>query len=81
MKTMKECYDLYLKCDVLLLADIFGKFRNSNLNNYGLCLSHYLSPPNFSWDVMLNMTKVELEFISDAGMYLFFEKGIRDRIS
>ena len=26
---------------------------------------------------MLNITKVELERISDAGMYLFFEKGMR----
>ena len=27
---------------------------------------------------MINMTKVELELISDAGMYLFFEKGMRN---
>ena len=26
-------------------------------------------------DAMLNMTKIELEFISDADMYLFFKKG------
>ena len=29
---------------------------------------------------MLNITKVELELISDAHMY-FFEKGMRDRVS
>ena len=27
------------------------------------------------------MTKVELELISDADMYLFFEKGMRGRVS
>ena len=30
-------------------------------------------------NVMINMTKVELELIVDADMYLFFEKGMRDR--
>ena len=42
MKTIKDYHDLYLKCDVLLLADVFEKFRNNSLNNFGLCPSHYL---------------------------------------
>ena len=29
MKTMKDYHDLYLKCDILLLADPFEKFRNN----------------------------------------------------
>ena len=59
MKTMKDYHDLYLKCDVLLLADVFEKFRNNSLKNYGLCPSHYLSAPALSWDAMLNMTNVK----------------------
>ena len=35
MKTMKECYNFYLKCDVLLLANVFEKFRKSCLLDYG----------------------------------------------
>ena len=42
-KTMKDYHDLYLKCDVLLFVDVFEKFRNNSLKNYGLCPSHYLS--------------------------------------
>ena len=43
MKAMKYYHDLYLKCDILLLADVFEKFRNNCLKNYGLWASHYLS--------------------------------------
>ena len=41
MKTMKNYHDLYLKCDVLLLADMLENFRNNSLKNYGLCPSHF----------------------------------------
>ena len=58
MKTIKDYHNLYLKCDVLLLPDVFEKFRNNSLKNYGLCPSHYLSTPALNRDAMLNMTKV-----------------------
>ena len=58
MITMKGYHNLYSKCDVLLLADFFEKFRSNRLKNYGLYPSHYLIEPTSSWDVMLNMTKV-----------------------
>ena len=73
--------NLYLKYDMLLLADVFVKFRNKSLKNYGLCPSHYLSAPAFSWDTMLNTRKVELKHISDPDMYIFFEKGGVSNIS
>ena len=31
MKTKKDFHDLYLKCGILFLADIFEKFRNNSL--------------------------------------------------
>ena len=43
MKTMKDHYNLCLKCDVFLLAKMFKEIKNSSLKNYGLCLSQYLS--------------------------------------
>ena len=76
-KTMKDYYDLYLKCDVFLLADVFEKSRNNSLKNYELFPTHYLSAPALSWNAMLNMTKVKLELIPDPDMNMFFKKGIR----
>ena len=78
---MKDYHDLYLKCDVLLLAHALEKFRNNGLKTYGLCLSHYLSAPGLSWDAMLKMRKTALELITDPDMYIFFEKGTRGGIS
>ena len=77
MKTIKDCHDLYLKCTVFLLADVFlKKIRNDSLKSYGLYPSHYLSVPVLSWDTMLNITKVETELILDADLYLYFHKGM-----
>ena len=39
-KAMKDYADLYL-IYVLLLADLFEKFRKSSLKNYGFCPSHF----------------------------------------
>ena len=74
MKAMKDYHDLYLKCNVLLLADVFEKFINNSLKNYVIT-------PALSWDAMLNITKVELELIPDPDMYLFFEKGMTGGVS
>ena len=35
MKTMKDYHNLYLKYGILSLVDVFEKFRNNSLKNYG----------------------------------------------
>ena len=65
MNTMGDYHDLYLKTDVLLLADVFEKFINRCLEYYRLDPCHCLSSPGLSWDAMLKMTDIELELISD----------------
>ena len=73
---MKDYNDVKLKCDVLLLANVFKKFRNNSLKNCGVCQSYYLSTLALSSDAILNMTKAEFEHIPDPDRYLFFEKGM-----
>ena len=81
MKTFGEYHDLYLKCDVLLLCDVFEKFIDSCLKYYGLDPCHYFSSPGLAWDTMLKMSGVRLRFIDDVDMHLFIEKGMRGSIS
>ena len=59
-----------------MIADVFETILNSSFKTYGLYFSHYLSAQALSWDVVLNMTNVGLEFISDTDMILFFEEGM-----
>ena len=65
MENMVYYHDHYLKNDVLLLADIFEKFISESLRFYKLDSSHYFNSPGLSWDVILKMTRIKLELISD----------------
>ena len=77
---MKYYQELYLKCDILLLANVFEKYRKNISKNYGLHPNHYLSAPGLSWDAVLKMTKIELKLIPDPDMYISFQKGTRGGI-
>ena len=55
IKNLGEYHDLYLKNDVLLLCDVFEKFIDVCLKDYGLDPCHYYSLPGLSWDAMLKM--------------------------
>ena len=69
MKTMGEYHDLYLKSDILLLADVFENFRRTCLQYYKLDPCHYFTSPGLSWDAMLKMTHID--------MFQFIEKGMQ----
>ncbi len=80
-ETMKDYHDLYLKTDVLLLADVMTEFRKTCKKTYGLDALHYYTSPGLAWDAMLKHTETELDLISDPDMYLMIEKGIRGGVS
>lgn len=75
IKTLGEYTDLYLKTDVLLLADVFENFRAIAFEVHKLDPAHYVSVPSFSWDAMLKKTKVRLELLTDVDQLMFVEKG------
>ena len=66
INSMGDYHDLYVKIDVLLLADIFANITTSTcLGYYRWDPSHYFSNPGLSWDAILKMTGEELELISN----------------
>ncbi len=79
--TIGEYHDLYLKTDVLLLADVFENFRRTCLEYYELDPVQYISAPGLSWDACLKMTGIKLDLISDVDMHLMIEKGLRGGVS
>ena len=81
IRDLGEYHDLYLKTDVLLLADVFESFRKTCLEYYKLDPCNYFSAPGLSWDALLRMTKINLDLISDVNAQLFIEKGMRGGIS
>ena len=80
-QNLGDYHDVYLKTDVLLLADISEKFRSVCLNVYRLDPSQFFSIPKMSRDSMLISTRVKLGLLQDIDLLLFFERGIRGGIN
>ena len=77
MKTFGEYHDLYLRSDVVLLADVFESFRKMCMEEQGIDPAHCLSAPNLSWHCMLKYTGVSLQLLTDRDMYEMIQGGLR----
>ncbi|XP_035208985.1 uncharacterized protein LOC118183516 [Stegodyphus dumicola] len=81
IRTMGEYHDLYVKSDVLQLADVFENFRKLCLQFYEIDCAHVMTSPGLSWQACLKMIEQPLELLTDVDMHLFIEQGIRGGIS
>ncbi|KYN18368.1 hypothetical protein ALC57_09309 [Trachymyrmex cornetzi] len=81
VETLGNCSDLYLKTDVLLLADVFENFRDTCIESYGLDPAHYYTLSGYTWVAMLKYTGIRFELLTDIDMVMFVERGIRGGLS
>ena len=80
-KTFEDYHDLYLKCDVLILADVFESFRTTAMQTYGVDPAHYVSAPHLSWDSMQRMTRCKLDLLSDSAMFQVLQENLRGGVA
>ena len=76
-----ELVDLYLKSDVLLLSDIFERFRDATLKYFEIDPCHCFSSPGLTWDCGLKFTGIKLDLLTEIDHILLFEKAIRGGVS
>jgi len=81
IRTLGEYSDLYLKIDVLLLANIFENFRDRCVASYGFDPAYYYTLLRFTWDAMLKHTGINFELLTDIDMAMFVERDIRGSLS
>jgi hypothetical protein len=75
--TFEDYMLAYLYLDVLLLADVFEKFRQVCLKEDEIDPIHYFTLPSLSYSSAFKMTGETIHLLQDLEMYRMFERGIR----
>ena len=76
-----DYHDLYLRTNVVLLANVYEAFREMCLKHYKLDPVHFYTAPGLAWKVCLKCTGIRLELLTEPDMLLMFERGIRGGIT
>ena len=71
---------MYVQSDTLLVADVFGNFRNKWIEIYELDPAYCLSATGLAWQAFLKKTEVELELLTNIDILLMTEKRIQGEI-
>ena len=81
VKKGQEIIMLYLKMDVLQLADVFENFVEKATLEYSINPLYSYSLPGYTWKAGLKLTNIKLDFIKDKELLLLLENHIRGVIS
>ena len=60
-KTLGCYHNIYLKTDVLLLAEVFETFRDTCLKHYKLAPGYFYTAPGLAWQTLLKTTSEHCE--------------------
>ena len=75
IQNLDEYMDLYMKCDILLLSDVFQKFKDA-------CYKAYrVSAAGLSYDDILKYTCVKLELLTEVDKLSLCKSAIRGGVS
>ena len=75
IRDLGDYHDLYLRTDVVLLANVYEAFRDTCLRHYKLDLAHFYTSPELAWKACLKHTGIKLELLTNPEMLLMFEWG------
>ena len=67
-KNREELTQLYLKSDVILLADVFEKFIKISVEEYGINPLYCVGLPVYTWQCGLKRTGINLQTLQDKNM-------------
>ena len=81
IRDLGDYHDLYLRTDVVLLANVYEAFRDTCLRHYKLDPAYFYKSPGLAWHACLKCTGIKLELLTDPDMLLMFERGIRGGIT
>ena len=81
IRYLGDYHDLYLRTDVVLLANVYEAFKDTCLRHYSLDPAHFYTSPGLAWRACLKHTGIKLELLTDPDMLLMFEQGIRGGIT
>ena len=74
-------HDLYLRTNVVMLANVYKAFRELCLEHYKLDSVHFYTSPGLAWKVCLKHTRIRLGLLTDPNMLVMFEREIRGGIT
>ena len=77
LKNLREYTQLYLASDVMILCDIFEKFRRTSLSIYGLDPGRFMTAGSLAITAAMKESGKTLQLLTDQGMYMQFERGLR----
>ena len=81
IKNGRELTMLYLKMDVLQLADVFENFVKSSTREYKINPLYSYSLPGYTWKAGLKLTNIKLDYIKCKEFLFLLENNIRGGIS
>ena len=76
IRDLGDYHDLYLRTDVVLLANVFEAFSYTCLRHYTLDPAHFYTSAGLAWRACLKHTGIKLEPLPNPDLLLMFERFV-----